>query len=247
MKVQLISFMTILTATAARSQTLMAPAGHQLNLIPSDAAVLDSRAFRTDLPCVVKPLNPQLGFDLAFHSGYEVNIPFGQLAAPEERLTIIFRVTPQNKPDQAAYFEQKFRIPEVYATTKGKAEFHGNFVTGEGAFQIELLARDRSERFCASHWQIVADTNIKGRHGITPLTPGLVQPEVADLFARGAPVKPEERRPLNVLVFLNLSPQSSTMSALPQTEIEALFSILRRVPRASNWQILDPRDQPRPA
>src|SRR5580658_4590717 len=77
------------------SQVLMhgtAPAG-TVNLIGNDAAILDSGETKKDLPCTVTPVKPLLGFDLRFHSGYDIRIPLRELAGDGDILTIIFRVT----------------------------------------------------------------------------------------------------------------------------------------------------------
>ena len=43
--------------------------GGAVRLFTSDAAILEARDTRKDLPCTVTPVKPQLGFDLKFHSG----------------------------------------------------------------------------------------------------------------------------------------------------------------------------------
>ncbi len=48
---------------------------------------------RQDLPCSVISIKPVLGFDLRFHSGYEVSVPLKELAGSENMLTILFRVS----------------------------------------------------------------------------------------------------------------------------------------------------------
>ncbi len=232
--------MAIFTAFSVHSQTLMGRAGQQSEAVLYDVAALNSVPSRSGLSCVVKPLNAQLGFDLEFHSGYTLTIPFDRLAGSENMLTVVFRVTPQDTQGQAAYFEQKYRIPAFVATTKQKAEFHGYFATGEGKFQVEFLARDEADRSCASHWDIVADSHIKGWDGITPLPRGSVAPQATEVFARTAPIKPNQSQTLNVLILLNLSPELPTMSLLPQAEIEALTSILDRIatePRIGRYSI----------
>ena len=76
-------------------QTLMhgIPPGGTVQLIGNDSAVLESDEAKKDLPCTVTPVKPILGFDLRFHSGYEIAVPLSEIAGDGDTLTIIFRVT----------------------------------------------------------------------------------------------------------------------------------------------------------
>src|SRR5579863_9608051 len=58
-------------------QTLMhrSTSGGTVQLIGNDSAVLDTEELKKDLPCTVTPVKPILGFDLRFHSGYEIVLP----------------------------------------------------------------------------------------------------------------------------------------------------------------------------
>src|SRR3569833_2786658 len=49
--------------------------GGSVRLFTSDAAILEAQDTRKDLPCTVTAVKPQLGFDLKFHSGYDVSVP----------------------------------------------------------------------------------------------------------------------------------------------------------------------------
>src|SRR5690349_15831735 len=84
--------------TAGSSQVLMPASGPGglVRLFNTDAAILESQEVRKDLPCVVNPIKPALGFDLKFHSGYEVSIPLKELSGSENLLTMVFRVTADN-------------------------------------------------------------------------------------------------------------------------------------------------------
>ena len=67
---------------AASGQTILpgsGPGGERA-LFNTDAAVLESQDPRKDLPCTATPVKPTLGFDLKFHSGYEVSVPLKELA-----------------------------------------------------------------------------------------------------------------------------------------------------------------------
>src|SRR3569833_3507442 len=71
-----------------------ADAMDEVNLLPSDAAVRDMEEVKKELPCVVTPIKPLMGFDMKFHSGYEISIPLKELAGNGETLTVVFAVTP---------------------------------------------------------------------------------------------------------------------------------------------------------
>src|SRR5512146_2126379 len=87
--------------------------GGGVRLFSSDAAVLEAREVRKDLPCTVTQIKPQLGFDLKFHSGYEVSFPLKELAGSENTLTMVFKVTPDDKPDEPVYFSQRVNVPAI--------------------------------------------------------------------------------------------------------------------------------------
>ena len=82
--------------------------GGTIQLIGNDDAILESDEPRKDLPCTVTPVKPILGFDLRFHSGYEIAVPLKEIAGDGDVLTIIFRVTSDSAKDSPHYFSQKF-------------------------------------------------------------------------------------------------------------------------------------------
>src|ERR1700733_4880456 len=111
--------LTVLVACPDRlfPQTLMrgsAP-GSTVNLIGTDSAVLDTEESKKDLPCTVTPVKPILGFDLRFHSGYEIAVPLREIAGDGDLLTIIFRVTSASAKESPLYFSQKYNVPEIEA------------------------------------------------------------------------------------------------------------------------------------
>src|SRR6266702_3566436 len=83
----------------AQSQ-LSGTGGNALHMMNTDLAVLEAQDVRKDLPCNVTPSKPVLGFDLRFHAGYDVNVPLKELAGSDNLLTMVFRVTPDQKPDE---------------------------------------------------------------------------------------------------------------------------------------------------
>src|SRR6185437_8986625 len=146
------------SAAVLPAQELMTPAapGGSVRLFTTDAAILEAQDARKDLPCVVTPNRPNLGFDLKFHSGYDVGVPLKELAGSENQLTMVFRVTPDGHPDEPVYFSQHVAVPAIDDDEKGPAYLQGEFNVGEGKYHIDWLMRDRSERVCSSHWDIEA-------------------------------------------------------------------------------------------
>jgi hypothetical protein len=107
----------ILVAGHSPAQTLLP--GGMFRLFTSDGAVLESQDSRKDLPCVVTPTKPSLGFDLKFHSGYEVSIPLRELAGDGNQLTMIFRVIPEAHPDEPVFLSQRMSVPKETPTCRG--------------------------------------------------------------------------------------------------------------------------------
>src|ERR1700691_4085444 len=51
-----------------------------VRMVHADMATLEPQDVRKDLACTVTPGKATLGFDLRFHSGYEVTVPLKDLA-----------------------------------------------------------------------------------------------------------------------------------------------------------------------
>src|SRR5256885_381487 len=66
----------------AFSQNVMQGMGDRgtVQLLGSDAAVLETEDVKKDLPCTVTSVKPVLGFDLRFHAGYDITLPLRDLA-----------------------------------------------------------------------------------------------------------------------------------------------------------------------
>src|SRR5580693_6214355 len=79
----------LLTSLGSSAQSLLPASspGGMVRIFGSDAAILEARETRKDLPCTVTPNKPLLGFDLKFHSGYDVSIPLKDLAGSDNQLT----------------------------------------------------------------------------------------------------------------------------------------------------------------
>src|SRR5271170_5340358 len=124
--VALFSLLVLPVGLGAQSQ-VAGTGGAALNMMNTDLAVLEAQDVRKDLACTVTPVKPVLGFDLRFHAGYEVDVPLKELAGSENRLTVVFRVVPENHKDEPIYFVQHTRVPSIEEEAKGDATLGGSF------------------------------------------------------------------------------------------------------------------------
>jgi hypothetical protein len=211
-------------------------------LFTSDAAVLESQENRKDLPCVVTPTKPSLGFDLKFHSGYEVSIPLRELAGDGNQLTMIFRVAPEGHPDDAIFLSQRMAVPEIEADAKGDAYLQGTFVVGEGKYHVDWLMRDRGEHVCSSNWQIEASLPPKDKDMALDVAASSVLPADTEPFKEEPPIeRVQVDTPLNVKVMVNFAPQNALSATLQPLDTNALVSILRnmaREPRIGKFSVV---------
>jgi len=194
--------------------------------------VLEAGETRNDLPCSVTPMKPVLGFDLRFHSGYEVNVPLRELAGSENLLTTLFRVTPQDGSGEPVYFIQRIRVPAIVEDAKGDASLQGSFDLGEGKYKVDWLMRDRSERVCSSSWDVEAVLSAKDKPLEVALAPNTVAAAEFEQFQEEPPVqRVAEDTPLSVKVLINFAPQRSNAATLQPLDTSALVSILRTISR----------------
>jgi len=209
-----------------------ADAVNQINLLPGDEAVLEMEEVKKDLPCVVTPVKPLMGFDLRFHSGYEILIPLKDLASSGQTLTVVFSVTPASSKDSPRYFSQKFAVPELPEDAGGKTLLEGGFDVGEGNYHIRWLMRDHLERICSSTWDINATLNGRDQEMKMTITPNAVEASEAEFFKPEPPVaRKSEGEPLKVKVLINYAPQESGAAAMAPVDSSALVSILRTIDR----------------
>ena len=221
-------------AATASAQSLMPVSGPggSVRLFSSDAAILESQESRKDIPCTVTPNKPVLGFDLRFHSGYEVSIPLKELAGNENLLTMVFRVTPKDHPDEPVYMSQHVGVPAITDDERGPAYLQGYFEVGEGKYHVDWLMRDRTERVCSSNWDIEAELPAKDKQIALDISPGVVQPADTEPFRQEPPVeRATHDPPLNVKVMVNFAPQDSDAATLQPLDTNALLSILRNIAR----------------
>jgi hypothetical protein len=201
--------------------------------MPSDVVILESDETRKDLPCTVSPRKPELGFDLRFHSGYEVTIPMRELTGNGGLLSIIFRLAPEDNRKQTAYFVQHFRVPAIEEDAKGDVVLEGAVDVGEGKYHVDWLLRDQAERVCSSTWTTEAALAAKDRPislfiNANQVLQSADQPFVNDLAAR--PSAPPDDG-LSVKLLVNFAPQNALSPELKRTDTEALVSILKAIER----------------
>jgi hypothetical protein len=216
--------------------------GGAVRLFTSDAAILEAQEVRKDLPCTVTPNKPSLGFDLKFHSGYEVSVPLKDLAGSENQLTMVFRVVPENKPDEAVYFSQHIPVPAIQDDAAGPAYLQGTFQVGEGKYHVDWLMRDRAERICSSNWEIEANLPSRDRQMALDIAAHAIQAADGEIFKQEPPVeRGQHDTPLNVKVVVNFAPQDAASATLQPLDTNALVSILRNIardPRITRFSIV---------
>ena len=243
-RVQFPVYLFVVAAGALSAQELMPVSGPggRVRLFTSDAAILEAQDVRKDLPCTVTVSKPILGFDLKYHSGYEVTVPLKELAGSENHLTMVFRVTPENHPDEPVYFSQHIQVPVLDDDASGPAYLQGTFEVGEGKYHVDWLMRDRAERLCTFYWDIEANLPSKDKQMALDIPPTTVQPADREPFKQEAPVERQQQEPpLNVKVVINFAPQDSASATMQPLDTNALISILRNIarePRIGKFSII---------
>jgi hypothetical protein len=225
---------SLLFSAAAPAQIQMQGSGPgaMVRIYNTDAAILESGETRKDLPCEAEPIKAMLGFDLRFHSGYEVTVPLRELAGAEDLLTIIFRVSDVSRPDEPVYFSQKIRVPPIEEDAKGDAYLQGVFDLGEGNYKVDWLMRDRSDRVCSANWDLEVSLPARDKGLQLEIAPGTVQTADRELYRDEPPVERQaDNAPLNVKVMVNFAPQNARAATLQPLDTRALLSILRSIAR----------------
>src|ERR1700691_967076 len=234
----------LLLAGGGRAQSILAGSqpGSEAHLFNTDTAVLESQEPRKDLPCTATTVKPTLGFDLKFHSGYEVSVPLKELAGSQNLLTMIFRITPDAHKDEPVYLSQRVNVPEIEENARGDAYLQGSFDVGEGKYHVDWLMRDRAERVCSAFWDIDASVPLKDKPVALDILPNTILSADNEPFKDEAPVPRDTAgAPLNVKMIVNFAPQDSAAAALHPLDMNALISILRgiaREPRIGKFSIV---------
>lgn len=224
----------LLATSIAAAQSVMTGSGPggTVRIFNTDMAVMEMQEVRKDLPCVVSPVKANLGFDLKFHAGFEVTIPMKELAGAENLLTIIFRVTPEERKEDPVYFTQRVKVPAIEEDAKGDAYWQGIFDVGEGKYHIDWIMRDRTERVCSFYWDTDAHLAAKDKSIAVVVPPSTVRASDPEQFLEEPPIERNSTETnLNVKVLINFAPQNSRSATLQPLDTSALVSILRTISR----------------
>jgi hypothetical protein len=241
---QFLPCLLLAASSIAAAQDLMPVSGPggAVRLFSSDAAILEAQEIRKDLPCTVTPVKATLGFDLKFHTGYEVTVPLKELAGPENQLTMVFKVTPEGHSEEPVYFSQRINVPAIEENAGGPAYLQGTIDVGEGKYHVDWLMRDRAERICSSNWDVDANLPSKDKQMALDIAGSAVQPFDNQPFKQEPPVeRTQGDGPLNVKVVVNFAPQDAGSATLQPLDVNALLSILRNIardPRIARFSIV---------
>ena len=229
----IIVFATGLSAYKGYGQTLIPElkSAGEMKLRQTDFAVLERKEPRTDLPCTVSRIKPELDWDFTFHTGYQVGVPLTELAGSGNELIVLFRVVPLSRADEPVYMMQRTPIPPIEAGAKGEGRFHGYFTLGEGKYHVDWLMRNQQGHICSTSWDLETKVNSKE----TQLRPWISQAPIlppSPPFADEPPVvrTPEIRLP-RVSIIVNFDPADPSSARLDERDIETLMATLRRIRR----------------
>ncbi len=224
--------LALIVSAPAWAQIPISSSDGPLRIYNSDMAVLEAQDVRKDVPCSVSPSKPVLGFDLRFHTGYEITIPLAELAGGENQLTVLFRATPQNRKDDPYYFVQHFHVPKLDEDAKGDATLNGAFDLGEGNYHVDWLLRDRAERVCSFYWDAEAVLPSRDKQIELTIPPAVAEQALSEQFTEDPPVtRAPAAPPINVKLLVNFAPQNFDSATLRPLDTLALVSILRRISR----------------
>jgi len=217
----------------ARAQYLLRPAQPEdrITLLPSDMAIFESADGRRDLPCTVTPRRPELGFDLRFHSGYDVTLPMNELSGEGQSVTILFRIYPQGEPGRAAYFLQRFHAPAIEDDAKGDAFLQGGIDLGEGSYHVDWLMRDGIERICSTNWDFDVALPPKDKPMALLIRPNELAESTPEPFVNDTLKPVHDGESLNVRLLVNFAPEDSLSATMPRSDADALVSILKAIQR----------------
>ncbi len=227
-----LALLAVTLAPGLFSQSPLNGGGTQVRIFSTDQAVLEEQEVRKDLACTVTPAKPTLGFDLRFHTGYDVSVPIKELAGNENLLTILFRVTAEGHKDEPVYFVQRVKVPMMEDDARGDAVLTGALDLGEGNYHIDWLMRDRAERVCSFYWDSEAMLPAKDKQIELALPPSSIQRAEFEQFTEDPPVeRTQGADPLNIKILVNFGPQNPNSPMLRAADTTALVTMLRRISR----------------
>ena len=221
-----------LAVAAGNAQSLVRSAivGEPLHLFNTDKAVLSSGQRRTDFPCSVTPLPPQLEFDLEFLAGYRLKIPLSALAGEGTTIRVLFRVRPLNERQRDYYFSDRYAVPPIEEEKSGDVTVVGRYKLGPGRYQLDWLMRDGAERVCSTRWR-VKTPSLEDLDGLAATgVPHFVGAHQEEIFEEDPPVP--RARPGNLLhlkLLVNFTPTDFGQFLLREYDLRNIVSILRAV------------------
>ena len=81
----------------------------------------------------------------------------------ENQLTMVFRVTPEQRPDEPVYFSQRLTVPAIEENAGGPAYLQRHVRRGRGQVSRRLADARPRERVCSSNWDIEAGAAAEGQ------------------------------------------------------------------------------------
>jgi hypothetical protein len=216
---------------AAQNMLRSRAAGGPVQLLPSDAAVIETEETRKDLPCTVTPLKAVLGFDLRFHAGYGVTLPLKEISGSGDTLTMIFKVISEDNKESPAFFSQKFNVPPIDEDSKGETYLEGTFDVGEGSYHVDWMMRDRMERICSADWDVSANLTPQDQNIKPEISGKTIEAAERDFFRPDPPVSRAPTDSFRVKLLVNFAPQNAASASMPPVDTSAIVSILRNIHR----------------
>lgn len=197
----------ILSTAAAFGQSIVEP----------DAVTAERKLFDTapaePLRCSIHSARPSLNYQFRFQTGYIADIPLAQFRGAGHRLIHHLRVTSHGA--NPVYLTKTENLPEVPAT-KVEAEAAGSFVTGEGAYGVDLLVEDDLHRSCRSSWQIQPRRTGDELH-LRPVTPPGAVEELSAI-----PERLRGPRSGRITLLLHVTPFAANLTTLQPHDVEKL-------------------------
>ena len=231
-RISLVLFSAVLAVAAGNAQTLARAAigGEQVHLFNTDKAVLSSGQRRTDFPCSVTPLPPQLGFDLEFLAKHLVKLPLNALTGDGTTIRVLFRVQPLDGKQRDYYFSDRYRVPPIEEGKRGDVTVEEKYKLGPGRYQLDWLMRDGAERVCSTRWQ-VKTPSLEDLEGLAATgVPYSVSAYPKEIFGEDPPIRRARVRDLlHLKLLVNFTPTDLSEFRLREYDLRNIVSILRAI------------------
>lgn len=214
------------------------PAGAQMRLdlsIPANKGV--ARAFEEllqgkevrgsqALGCEIKPVSPNLGFDLRLWAGYVFNIPLAEFKGMQRsRLSAVIKLEPLEPGGEAVYLGRRLGIPRIPDEPPKRLYVNagGGFALGAGKYRASLVVADARGRACMKSWTIKAK---EPRDGSSRLARGVISDATAGWKGFSGPAADAAVR--RVTVVMNAYPVTRRrhLAALSWRDQSTLMNVL---------------------